>query len=189
MVLNFKLKKNVAMNKLLICFFSIVYILFLLNCQKTLKSEIELSKLIKNKEINFDTSTCISRDSLIHLFDTISIEYGYLFFDKMINSKSLFGSKFKRRWDYEIDSIESVLVCKKNPKLDPFNELTNESYFMLINFKDRISKDWYRATIYFDFEDEIVGDFYLGMADCLKYVRLSEFKCKQKNLAELIRLE
>ncbi len=133
-----------------------------------------------------DTSKYVTFSNFKGDFDTVPTTFGYLIFNRIINPIPIDSCTFRKLWTWNIDTINLVRAIKTNIRLDPKKELSNDTYFFLIDF---ISIDSMRisATIYLDLENEWIGTYYFPI-DSLKVIKIDDSFVKVPNLKDKLKM-
>lgn len=166
--------------------FLIVFLVLLASCKSSDTAEkLWIGDYLNHSgDIKLDTSLFYASDSILSNYDTIPNEFGWLLFRDVIAPLPIDSSRFKQTWAWDVDSVKLTLASMTNNWLDPDNQLSDNSIFMLVHFITMDSFD-IAGTFYLDFDSDIIGTYTMGY-DSIKgitikdSVRVSDLKEKLK---------
>jgi hypothetical protein len=113
-------------------------------------------------------------DEVYKTFDTIPDEFGHIIFEDILQSIND-SSEFKKIWKATYrshDSITNVLAKRKNRFLDPKNQLSDNSFFFVVEIESP-NKMSFAATIFTDIDNGTIGTFIIPM-DSIKSITISK---------------
>jgi hypothetical protein len=174
------MQKTTLHNKLFIL--GLLFILLSCSSQSLQKSHTLEDFVNQSDSTLIDTNRFLTFDEFIKEYDTIPVGFGYQIFNEIIDPIPIDSSIFKRLWNWNIDTIECVMAKKTNIRLDPRKNLSDESYFFVIEFITADSLP-IAATFFIDFKNEKIGTYSIAN-DSFKYVRQENDIIKVKDIKD-----